>query len=106
MLQSAIRREHLKQKSTPFLRRPEPCRIVRRSACRLGFLPDQWSPYPKSWAIFLTKSLVRSDIDVAWTFEDERHPMFILRHHGGTPPTAASFVQKVGERIFIITRMA
>jgi uracil phosphoribosyltransferase len=48
----------------------------------------------------------RSALAVARALEYERDAVLVLRHHRWPPSPAASLVQQIGERIFVITRMA
>jgi len=43
---------------------------------------------------------------VARALEHQRQPVLVLRHHRRPPPASAAFVEKVGERVFVVARVA
>ena len=49
--------------------------------------------------------LHRSAFAIARTFEDDRDPVIVLRHHRRTPATTTALVEQIGERIFVVARM-
>jgi uracil phosphoribosyltransferase len=46
-----------------------------------------------------------SGFAVARSFEDEREPMLVLRHHRWPPPASAPFVQQIRQRILVVARV-